>query len=40
MVPNGYKITNSMKTKTGHLAIVPFDEPSRQKTPHFSAQKL
>ena len=27
MVPNGYKITNSMKTKTGHLAIVPFDEP-------------
>ena len=22
MAPNGYKITNSMKTKKGHLAIV------------------
>ena len=29
-----------MKTKKGHLAIVLFDKPWRQKTPRFPAQKL
>ena len=42
MVPNGYKITNSnsMKTKKTTSQLSFFDNPWRQKTPHFPAQKL